>query len=94
MIQRANRVTEGQESETSGSKESQSVGSRKNIKQKENIRYCEVSSIVEEIYNRIWYMEERGRLGKYKRSSSLVWEEDEYRSKTTRKIKYNKEKKL
>ena len=68
--------------------------SRKNFKQKKNIRSCEVFSIVEEIYGRTWHIEEKRRLGKYKRSSSWVWEKDEYRSKETREVGYDKEKRL
>ena len=53
MIQKANGGTKDRGSETSGSRESSRVWSRKNSKQKKNIRSCKVSSIVEEIYSRV-----------------------------------------
>ena len=49
---------------------------------------------MERIYGRVWYMEKREELVKYKRSSSRIWEEDEYKSKKTRKVRYSKEKRL
>ena len=49
---------------------------------------------MERIYSRVWYMENRGGLGKYKRSSSRIWGEDKYKSKKTRKVRYGRGKRL
>ena len=49
--------------------------------------------MMERIYNRVWYIGERG-LGKCKGSSSKVWGKAEYRDKETRKVKYSRKKRL
>jgi len=58
------------------------------------MRSCEVFGTVEEIYGRTWHIEEKRRLGKYKRSNSWVWGKDKYRSKMTREVGYDKGKRL
>jgi len=72
-IQRVSGGTEDRGSKTNGSGGSWRVRSRKNPKQKKNIRNCEIYSTVEGIYSRAWDMRERGRLGECKGSSSWVW---------------------
>ena len=52
IIQRTSEGTEDKRSETSGSKESWRVRSRKNFKQKKNTRSYKVSSMVERIYGK------------------------------------------
>jgi len=49
--------------------------------------------MMKRIYNRAWYIGERG-LGKCKESSSKVWGKAEYRVEETRKVKYSREKRL
>ena len=44
------------------------------------MRRDKVLSILGEVYSRILYMEERGRLGKYEGVSRWIWEENESRS--------------
>ena len=67
---------------------------RKNFKQKENTRSYKVPSIIKEVYSRVWFLGRERGFGECKRGSSRVWRENEYRSKTTEKVEYSKEKKL
>ena len=46
--------------------------------------------MVERVYNREWYLEEREELGKYKENSSKIWEEIEHKSKTIREGRNSK----
>ena len=50
--------------------------------------------MIEEVHGKIWFIGKRGRLGKCKRSSSRVWEEDEYRNEVTREVGYSWRKRL
>ena len=52
MIQRTSRRTESRRGEASRSRESQRVGSRKNIKQKKSKGSSKVFGVIEEVYSR------------------------------------------
>jgi len=64
------------------------------ILNKKNKRSNKVFSIMEEIYNRAWYIEEEEKSRKCKESSSRVWGENKYRSKMTGKVRYDRRKRL
>jgi len=49
---------------------------------------------MEEVYNKAWYLEERGEFEEWKESSNRVWKVSEYRSKKTKKVRNSREKKL
>ena len=42
--------------------------------------------MIKEIYGRTWYLEKEERFRECKGSNSRIWREDEYRSKTIRKV--------
>jgi len=45
-------------------------------------------------YNRVWYLEKKGRLRECKENSNKIWEMNKYRSEITREVKYGREKRL
>ena len=87
MIQ---RVSKGERNRSSGNRRSWRMEDGKFSK---NTRSGKVFSTMERVYSRIWYLGERGRLKECKRSSSKFWRKYECRSKQTRKVRYDREKK-
>ena len=50
--------------------------------------------MMEEIYNKVWYIEEGEEFGECKRNSNRVWKEIKCKSKKTRKVRNDRKKKL
>ena len=64
------------------------MGGRENFKQKKSKKSYKVFGMIEGVHRRAWYIgiKKGGRLRKYKKSSSKVWEEVKCRNIKTREV--------